>query len=477
MWPAIFLELAFEMRSEYRAEWTEMRRIAFAIFACVAIAFGAAAALARGEISYTMPEVRETVPPSDSVVHTALWSHPVSDASDVLAIGPNVVTFAASDLMCGFNGATGAQLWCDGKGSHPAYAAGVVAYTAADGSVHGVDADTGALLWKHSGAVRQYITANYAASTGDDFLLSSRQQPVDTGKMTYGQLVDATYVSYAEITPSGHVLWSGEGDNYGDLPNPDIFRPYAFQINTGPGATIMSSLQVLNLGPDGGVGAAIHNTGDVLHFNSPNVTLAGGWRAQEVEDFFLTFDIETADVRDGTVVAMYHYEPDYDANLADYNRGLFPGGLRSGDVRADSEFVYGAVSSKLYRYRLAVAAGQSPLLVASDSLFLGGPYRGALYVSRSDGVWALRVDSTRIRARLVAPSASPVSGLSITGRTAYIAFADGEVRGVNVDDGRTVLDAWPGKEARVGVSTDRTFVVCRSDTGWEVVAYDRPDRP
>jgi hypothetical protein len=471
------LELAFEMRIENRAEWTNMSRIAFALFVCLALAFIPPGAFARGEISYTMPEVRETVPPSDSAVHTALWSHPLANSSDMLAIGTKVLAFAAPDLMCGFDGATGAQLWCDGKGSHPAYAADVVAYTAADGSVHGVDAYTGALLWKHSGAVRQYVTANYAASTGDDFLLSSRQQPVDTGTMTYGQLVDATYVGYAEITPSGHVLWTGEGHNYGNLPNPDIFRPYAFQINTGPGATIMSSLQVLNLGPDGGVGAAIHNTGEVLDFNTPNVTLAGGWRAQEVEDFFLTFDIETADVRDGTIVAMYHYEPDYDANLDDYNRGLFPAGLRSGDVRADGGFAYGAVSTKLYRYHLAEAAGQSPLLVASNSRFLGGPYRGALYVSRSDGVWALRIASTQIRARLVAPSVSPVANLYIAGRTAYIAFADGEVRGVNVDDGRTVLDAWPGKEARVGVSTDRAFVVCRTEKGWEVDAYDRPDRP
>jgi hypothetical protein len=443
---------------------------------CFANAFVPAAACARGEISYSMPEVRETVPPSDTVVHTALWSHPLASTSDMLAIGTKVVAFAAPDLMCGFDSATGTQLWCDGKGQHPAYAAGVVAYTAADGSVHGVDAYTGALLWKHAGAVQQYVTASYAASTGDDFLLSGRQGPVNPGTMTYGQLVDATSVSYAEITPSGHVLWSGEGHNYGDLPNPDIFRPYAFQINTGSGATIMSSLQVLNLGPDGGVGAAIHNTGEVLDFNAPTITLGGGWRAQEVQDWFLTFDIETADVSDGTVVAMYHYEPDYDANRDDYDRGLFPAGLVSGDIRADGGFVYGAVSRKLYRYRLAEATGQRPLLVASDSRLLGGPYRGALYVSRADGVWTLRVASTQIRARLVAPSASQVGGLNIVGRTAYIAFADGEVRGVDVDDGRTVLDAWPGKGARVGVSRDRAFVVCRTDTGWQVVAFRRPDR-
>jgi hypothetical protein len=196
-----------------------------------------------------------------------------------------------------------------------------------------------------------------------------------------------------------------------------------------------------------------------------------------MQDNFLTFDVEKADVRDGTVVATYHYEPDYDANYDDYEKGLFPGGLFSGDVRADGGYVYGAVSTKLYRYRLTEAASQSPLLVASDSRLIGGPYRGALYVSRSDGVWALRVASTRIRARLVAPSVSPFSGLNITGRTAYIAFSDGEVRGVNVDDGRTVLDARPGKSARVGVGKDRAFVVCRTDSGWQVVAFQLPDRP
>ncbi len=454
-----------------------MRRLSICIILSLAAAIVPAGVLAHGELSYTMPEVRETVPPSDEVVRSALWSHEVSSASDALAIGSRVVAFAAPELMCGFDGATGAQLWCDGKGQRPAYAAGVVAYTAGDGSIHGVDIYTGALLWKHAGAMSQYLTASYAASTGDDFLLSGRQGPVNPGTMTYGQLVDATSISYAEVTPSGHVLWSGEGHNYGDLPNPDIFRPFAFQINTGPGATITSSLQILKLGSGGGVGPSIHNTGEVLDFHPPTIILGGGLRAQEVEDYFLKFEVEEADVSDGTVVETYDYAPDYDTNYDDYNRGLFPAGLSSGDIRVDGGFVYGAVSRKLYRYRLAEGAGQSPLLVASDSRLLGGPYRAALYVSRDDGVWSLRIASTQIRARLVAPSASPVSGLNIAGRTAYIAFADGEVRGVNVDDGQTVLDAWPGKSARVGVSKDRAFVVCRTDSGWRVVAYQRPDQP
>ncbi len=465
------------MRTGNRVEWPNMRRITFAILLCLADAIVPAQAFARGEISYTMPEVRETVPPSDDVIHTALWSHPITNYSiEALAIGTKVVAFASPDLMCGFDGATGEQLWCDGRGKEPAYAAGVVAYTAADGSVHGVDIDTGALLWKHAGAVSQYAAASYAASTGDDFILSGLRGPVDR-EISGRKVANLTVISYAEVTTSGHMLWSGEGQNCCSLPSPDVFRPYAFQINTGSGATIMSSLQILNLGPGGGVGPSIHNTGGVLDFNAPTVILGGGWRGQEMQDNFLTFDIETADARDGTVVAMYHYEPDYDANYDDYERGLFPGGISSGDIRADGSFVYGAVETKLYRYRLAEGAGQSPLLVASNSRLLGGPYRGALYVSRGDGVWSLRIESTQIRARLVAPSASPFSGLYITGRTAYIAFADGEVRGVNVDDGRTVLDAWPGKSARVGVSRDHAFVVCRTDAGWQVVAYQRPDRP
>jgi hypothetical protein len=256
-----------------------MRRRAFAIFLCLANALVPAGALARGEASYTMPEVRETVPPADDVVHTALWSRPVANSSDVLAIGPKVVAFAAPDLMCGFESATGTQLWCDGKGQHPAYAAGVVAYTASDGSVHGVDASNGALLWKHAGAVSQNVTASYAASTGDDFLLSGLRGPVEM-EISGRNVANLTTISYAEVTPSGRTLWSSDGQNCCSLPNPEIAKPYAFQINTGSGATIMSSLQVLKLGRGGGVGASISNTGDILDYNYPTIILGGGWRAK-----------------------------------------------------------------------------------------------------------------------------------------------------------------------------------------------------
>jgi hypothetical protein len=472
------LELAFEMRIDHRVEWRIMRRTAFTVLLSLASALVPAGALARGEMSYTMPEVRETAPPSADIVRTSLWSHEVSRWSDnALAIGTKVVAFAAPDMMCGFDESTGTQLWCDGKGQRPAYADGVVAYTAADGSVHGVDIDSGAFLWKHAGAVSQYSTASYAASTGDDFLLSGLRGPVD--RVISGiRVANLTTISYAEITPSGHVLWSGDGQNCCSLPNPVIMKPYAFQVNTGSGATIMSSLQILKLGPGGGVGASIHNIGDVLDFNPPTIILSGGWRAQEVEDFFLTFEVERAAVTDGTVVETFDYAPDYDANYDRYrhaytaNNALYEAGLR-----VDGEFVYGNGYENIYRYRLADGAGQRPLLVASDSVLLGGPYHGAIYVSRSDGVWAFRFESTRIRARLVASSSSRVSGFYIAARTAYIAFEGGEVRGVNVDDGRTVFDATPGNAARVGVSGHRVFVVCQTDSGWRVVAFQRPDRP
>ena len=66
----------------------------------------------------------------------------------------------------------------------------------------------------------------------------------------------------------------------------------------------------------------------VLSVDPPRAILAGD-AFGEVQDYFLTFDALTIDLRDGVVKARYHYEPDYDTNLG-LGEKLIPPGSTSG---------------------------------------------------------------------------------------------------------------------------------------------------
>jgi outer membrane protein assembly factor BamB len=405
-------------------------------------------ASARGEASYTLPELRGRTPVGAHIVRTELWTRP---GSAPLAIAPSIVVFVSHGRVCGFQAATGKQLWCAGAGASPAFAGGRIAYSASAGGVNVVDAGTGTHLWRVSGAV-----AAWAA--GDDFLISC----------------DAPHPTVSEYDRSGRRLWSARGP---DVRNGTMLvtPPYAFLSAVYSGATMVKVQSVLRLGSGGGLESEITNAWDILDVSPPRIVYAAD-RIEEIQDHFITFDVVTADLPSGKIEAQYHYEPDYDTNNALLASNAYAG-RSSGPIRVDSDAVYVMFfGEKIYRYRLADAAGQRPLLVSGEGTFVGGPYRGWLYVSRPDGVWALKPDSNEIHARLVAP----VNALhmSVVGDVVYLTTADQEVVGVDSLDGRTVFDARPcgrsGTESGIGGSGKIVYVVCVGAAQTTVTAFPKP---
>ena len=420
------------------------------VFALVAVLTQPLCASARGEASYTLPEVRERTPVSAHVVRTELWSRP---GSAPLAIAPSIVAFVSHGRVCGFAATTGKQRWCAGTGASPAFAGGRIAYEATDGSVDVVDAGTGAHLWRVSDTV-----AAWAA--GDDFLISG----------------DAPHPTVSEYDPSGHKLWTARGP---DVRNGTMLvtPPYAFLSAVYSGATMVKVQSVLRLGPGGGVDSTLINAWDILDVNPPRVVYTTSPN-EEIQDHFITFDVAAADLRSGRVEARYHYEPDYDINNVLLTSNAYAG-RSSGPIRVDGDAVYVMFyGEKIYRYHLAEAAGQRPLLVSAEGTFVGGPYRGWLYVSRPDGVWALKSESNEIHARLVAP----VNALhmSVVSDVVYLTTADQEVIGVDSVDGRTVFDARPcgksGTESGIGGSGKTVYVACVGAAQSSVTAFPDPSR-
>jgi len=383
-----------------------------------------------------------------------------------------MVAFVSNGRVCSFNEATGHQRWCAGDGSGPAYADGQIAYTAADGSVHSVDAASGVSRWRHVFATSSAAALSGPAprisesvwSTGDDFLVARLDDHGGRGAPNYG-----------EISHSGRPLWSCE--LVGGFEPPLIVRPYALQPLSESGATLSVIQQVVRLGPGGGPGAIVDQVWEVLDVHWPQAVLAGDWTAEEVQDRFLTFSVERVDLRNGRILGRFHYEPDYDDNYALSTSNASGGAAEYGfppRLRADADTVYAAVGKRLYRYRLASAHGQQPLLVAADATFLGGPSREIVYVERRDGVWALRPTARSIKARLVAASRAPAKVIAIVDHVAYFGFEDGHVYGVDVESGRAMLEAKvPCTPDRLSTSLRRVYVVCSSGSRSRIFAFAR----
>ena len=171
--------------------------------------------------------------------------------------------------------------------------------------------------------------------------------------------------------------------------------------------------------------------------------------------------------------------PDYDDNyrrfVATNLTNLCYGECGWHPIGIEGQMVYLAIYGvRVYRYKLGPVPSQSPLLVSDDGAFVGGPYHGAIYVARSEGVWMIRPREHSIDSTLVAPSSSPFRVIAITGRTAYIGFADGHVRGVSVDDGHVVFDAKTCPAIRIAAGPSTLYVVCAVDKEqWRIAAFRR----
>ncbi len=435
-------------------------RLAWAVGTLTCIVFAApVAATARGEASYRLAETREPVPASARAVRTPVWSQPYDrDASAfgsgaLLADGSGAVAFASGGRMCSFSEDDGRRLWCAEPGHGPAYAGGAVAYVLGGGGVLAVDARTGRTLWRRAGP-------RFVWPSRDGFLVARYDR-------------DSFTTAIAEANRAGHTVWSGRYGG-GNSEAPFVAPPFAFARTITSGATLVATEYVFRVGAGGGYDTAIVGAWALLSTDASSAivqTVGVG----EMQDHFLSLNVVVVDLRTGRYTARYYYEPDYDANLSAYDQLITPGSS-GGKNAVDGQTLYMTIGPRLYRYHLGPPKGQRPLLISSLGTYIGGPYAGALYVSRPDGVWALRPGDRSVQMQLVAPSAAPFNTIAIVGRTAYIAFANGELRGVDVADGRTTLEAKSCVTGNIGIGRKRIFVTCVSGP-LRVVAFPRPDVP
>lgn len=455
-------------------------RLLLLVVSAILIGLLPRATFARGERSYRLPEIRETVPMPSFPITRPSWKHAMTDPSQsgdgaLLALGDGIVSFASGGRICGYDATTGKQTWCATRGVGPEYANGEIAYVDWDGTVRAVAVASGHPRWHFRFATSAEGAALEGSaspivqrvwSTGSDFLIARVDGRAGRGAPNYG-----------EVSTTGKLLWSTE--LVGFLPSPYLLNGFALQSTIGSGATMDSVQRLVRLGDHGGVAAARWDEAwGVLDVRLPQVVFRGEWALGEVQEHVLTIDVEKADIRNANALVRFHFEPDYDANDALYEAGLLQSGEESYRIklRADQEFIYPVIGKRLYRYRLAHPKNQRPLLVDDGGIFIGGPYRGALYVARVGGVWALRPGDKAIRSQLVAQTPTPLSTFAIVGRTAYMAFVDGHLRGVDVDTGRTTLDARTCRADRIAVGPHRVYAVCATSKPARIVAFDRPDR-
>lgn len=448
-------------------------RAAFA-FAALISGLVPAPALARGEASFALPEAR--VEPAASSVRSPaqpVWSHYIDPpaSGDALAIGSGVVAFASEGRMCGYDDATGATVWCAGNGIAPAYASGVVAYAGADRSVRAVDARTGTLRWRRDGADRVW-------PSGGAFVVATKN--VEDHDAGFSSVIHG-------IAANGRMLWSASLSANGleTTVTPD----YMVWRWANAGATTTISSAVVAAGFSKGVLGSVG--GDVLDVRPPLIFAdTTSNEIEEVQDHFLVFNVAVFDVAKNGYIGQYAYAPDYDANLALWNNNCCVGESSGGKIHIGGDDVYIVVHKSVYRYQLGPATWQRPLRVATDAAFLGGPYRGTLYVQRAGAIWALHPGASAITAQPVLRSNVVAQAFSIANDFGLAIFQNGEVRGFDVTTGRETFAAAPCARAtptplppglaptnyipiRATATRKRIFIACSSGGYWMLYAYAR----
>ncbi|HEY0381089.1 MAG TPA: PQQ-binding-like beta-propeller repeat protein [Candidatus Elarobacter sp.] len=369
--------------------------------------------------------------------------------------------------MCGFAENSGQRLWCATAGDHPAYSGGVLAYAARGGTVRAVDMRTGRALWSFAFRTSPRWLRELPKS-GPDFPPFYILWPVtggflvartDTG--SFGEL------NYGELSAAGTLRWSAR--LAGVFSEPVFAPPYVFQVVSNTGGGFVAETSAFRLGSGGGLVSHVVNASAVLSVRAGTTVLRGD-QAADVDQPFLSLDVLVADIAGGTVRARYRYQPDYEDNYGLVRAHLLEGS--PGKAAVDGDALYFQIASKVFRYKLGPANGQRPLLESIDGELVGGPYLGWIFVARQDGVWALRPKGSSIQARLIAASNAAFRALTVYRRTVFVGFADGIVRGVDLESGKPVFAAHTCEPARVAIHQASVYVVCSSPQ-WSIVSFTR----
>lgn len=437
-----------------------------------AIAFGCALAMtsgalsARGQTSYTLPEIRLAVAPRAIAPTPPSWAttlDPPQANDDVLAFGKESVVFASDGRICSHAEATGRTNWCASPGSQPIAVATEFVYVVSSAEIEAVS-QAGVTKWRYR------FGAGRSSTPGTSIYATLRIWPTG-GDIAFARSSGDGYVEYGELRASGILLWSTRLLGIGDAPL--VRFPYGIWAVHQSGGMPLTTLQhIVRFGAAGGLGDVISTYDRAVDFTKRQALFAGDPSAEE-EERSLSFQVQVLDVLTGRS-SYYDLQPDYATNAAAYRNGtLGAGGEISQSIRFDAGWLYGAVGDKIYRYRLTHAP-QRPLLVSREATFLGGPILGVLYASRPGGVWSLRPRERDVEARLIAPSSSPVTAFALDATTAYLGFADGHVRAVRSVDGQPTMDTYTCPATRISWSLRRLYIVCSGKHDWRIVSYPKP---
>jgi outer membrane protein assembly factor BamB len=425
-------------------------------------------ASARGQQSYRLSERVVAVPAPQRPAQQAAWSAPIdpqNSQGSILALTPEYVAFSSRNRICAFARAGGGRRWCSERGASPVEAKGVIAFLDEHGGVHAVDARTGRSRWYSAfgaGRVQPSVPISGSAqlwSTGSSFLVA-------------GTMVHSTSTPrFGEVSLSGTTLWQRPLTGVSDAPF--VANGYALVRLANSGATINILVRIVRLGPHGGDGMIMSDAALVLGTWRGNAVVVGGAFEPYSDETFLHREIELVTIPGGRIVQDRILEPDYEANRA---ASTAPGTTANGDVTAfEDGYVYASFIGNVYRYDLRGRDDQRPLLLSARTPVVGGPVRGTVYVARRDGVWALTPERGGITSRLVVATASRAVAFAARWPYAYMGFADGTLRGVDVRDGGTVLSGDGCVANRIVADARNAFFVCGGDT-WRLLAFTNPSR-
>ncbi len=399
-----------------------------------------------GEHSRSVAETRQAVARSPVPWTPPNWSITTGGpaiAVDEIARAHGIVAFPVDGRICGMSDADGRRIWCSGAGSHPVAAGARIVFASASGTIRAVAAMTGAPVW-------EFTFPAYSTAGGDRISgLWSAGNDVFTGFNSNR----AASSNYGELDAAGRLLWSSTIK--GSLQAAVVAGPYLLQAAVGSGASMQFTEQIFASGKHGGPRFAI---GDSIGVVAVRGNIAYVLVAQPTATLHqLTFEIRGISLRDGSSVSDYDYAPDADVNAALLDDGTVRGDAPT--VAIVNNYIYGSVGPKLYQYVFASADRQRPLLLSTTGMFLAAGANG-VFVARRDGVWMLTPRLSDILARLVAPSAHAPSSFVRSDGTLFVAFDDGEIRGIDVASGMTGFRAHGCVHPKVRAIGDELFVAC-----------------
>ncbi|MDQ6941684.1 MAG: PQQ-binding-like beta-propeller repeat protein [Candidatus Eremiobacteraeota bacterium] len=452
----------------------EVRSLARALAALIVTS--ATPALARGEHSIPAQRTIVGAPASTPAVRAARWRravtlgdprHPLHLESGqpptpltgfgwrteapVLVAGGGRVFASVGSRLCAFAQIDGRTLWCaNGAAGRYTFAHGeVVSFDA--GRATAFAATTGRRRWTARAARIVPTIAGFGAMTSSYF---------------------------AELDPDGRELWRATVNGYLDS-EPTAIGTRTMLLHTFlNGARFGDAIYLLTSGAGGGLVVLGTESPSIIGRDGARIVLAGGWRAQEVEDNTLTFEVDEIDVALQKLAAEWIFAPNYDEN-----RGLMLSFFSTADAvrtrltAAENGAIYASVLSRVYRYRLGPPAGQRPLLVSDYGRWVGGPLGGTLLIERYDGVWIVRVHGNRtVETRaLVYPEGVRLAALAIADGNAYVATTGGAVDAFDARTGRRVMDARTGcrRYHDIVVESASVLFVCTDSKNPVIFAFPR----